>query len=324
MILGPTGIAIELPAWLSELVKLFTSLGSETFFLLIAPAIYWCIRPDIGLRLGLYLSLSAAVNSILKLVFHAPRPYWVDRTIQPLAAESTFGMPSGHAQNSVVVWGALANSLKSRWAWIIAILLMLVIGLSRVYLGVHSWADVIAGWIIGALLLWGFIKLEPKVIAWSNKHTPLQQIAAAAFISGLIILVTVGVQTILSGWELPQEWIENAAAAFPNLDPINPTSPSGIVSNAAVFFGLAAGAIWISHHGGFRAVGVWWQIVLRYLIGLFGVLMIWIGLDRAFPSGEDPISLAFRYIRYALIGIWISGLAPYIFLRLRLAKSERY
>lgn len=330
MVLGTMGFAAELSAgaqvgieWLAEIVKLFTSLGSETFFLLIAPAIYWCIRPDIGLRMGIYLSVSAAINSLLKLVFHDPRPYWVDRNIHPLAAESTFGMPSGHAQNSVVVWGALANSLKATWAWIVALLFMLAIGLSRVYLGVHSWDDVLVGWIIGAVLLWGLIKLEPVVIAWLKKHTPVQQIASAALVSGLFIFLLLGIQSIFSSWELPQEWINNAAAAFPDIDPINPTSPSGTVSNAAIFFGLASGAIWVYHRSGFRSEGLWWRLFLRYLIGLFGVLVIWNGLDRVFPTGEDVISLAFRYIRYALIGIWISGLAPFIFIKLKLAVPER-
>lgn len=330
MVLGIIGFVAEFALWaqvgnewLAEMVKLFTSLGSETFFLLIAPAIYWCIRPDIGLRLGIYLSVSAGVNSLLKLVFHDPRPYWIDRKINPLAAESSFGMPSGHAQNSVVVWGALAYSLKATWTWIVALLLMLAIGLSRVYLGVHSWDEVIVGWVIGAVLLWGLIMLEPLVIIWLKKHSPVQQIAAAAFVSGLFILLLLVIQSIFSGWELPQEWIGNAAAAFPNIVPINPTSPSGTVSNAAIFFGLASGAIWMYHRGGFRPEGAWWHLLLRYLIGLFGVLVIWYGLDKVFPSGEDIVSLAFRYLRYALIGIWISGLAPYIFIKLNLAVPER-
>jgi uncharacterized membrane protein len=302
---------------------MITALGSENFFLLIAPAIYWCIHPAIGLRMGIYLSLSAAFNSLLKLIFHDPRPYWVDRDLNPLAAESSFGMPSGHAQNSVVVWGSLAASVKKTWVWVIAIIMMLAIGLSRLYLMVHSLDDVIVGWIVGAFLLWGLLKLEPRVLAWLKRHRLSQQVGAAFGISVGLILLLLLITYAFPGWELPQEWLDNTAAAFPDLEPINPTSSTGVVSNAAVFFGLAAGAMWLFHNGGYRAGGSIWQLLLRYLIGLAGVLIIWGGLDRMFPAGEGFVELSLRYIRYALVGIWISGLAPYLFIKLKLAQTER-
>jgi hypothetical protein len=84
-------------------------------------------------------------------------------------------------------------------------------------------------------------------------------------------------------------------------------------------FGLASGAIWLKSRGGFETNGSIGQLILRYLLGLIGVLVLWFGLGQLFPDGEDLLSLALRYLRYALVGFWVSALAPLIFIRLRLA-----
>jgi membrane-associated phospholipid phosphatase len=229
-----------------------TSLGSESFFLLIAPAIYWCLSPRIGLRIGAYLIVSEVVNSLLKLAFHDPRPYWVDPEMRVMAGESSFGMPSGHAQNAVVVWGGIAATLKSRAAWIISVALMLLIGLSRIYIGVHSVDDVLVGWLVGALLLWMLIKLEPIVILRLRRHTLARQFAIAALLTVFMVALGLLIQWVYAGWELPQAWIDNAAARFPDLDPINPASIESIITKAGLFFGFAVGAMWIWSRGGFR------------------------------------------------------------------------
>jgi membrane-associated phospholipid phosphatase len=111
----------------------FTFLGQEDFFFLVMPALLWCVDSQLGLRVGVYLALSAGMNSLFKFAFHAPRPYWVDGGVRLLGgAESSFGMPSGHAQNAVVVWGMLAAHLRRKWGWVVAGLLIFFIGVSRI------------------------------------------------------------------------------------------------------------------------------------------------------------------------------------------------
>jgi len=95
--------------WLYLPMQFFTFMGYQEFYLLFIPIIYWCLEPKMGIRLGVGLMCSAALNGILKLTFHSPRPYWVDQRVRALSTESSFGMPSGHAQNSVVFWGLLAK-----------------------------------------------------------------------------------------------------------------------------------------------------------------------------------------------------------------------
>lgn len=311
----------NLGGWLAAPMLFFSFLGSESFFLLIAPAIYWCINAQIGLRLGLFLSISAGVNSIFKLVFHGPRPYWYDTRVRALAGEPTFGLPSGHSQHAVVVWGSLAASIGKRWLGLLAGIVIILIGLSRIYLGVHFPSDILAGWLIGILLLWALLILEPKVIAWLKRNPISTQISAALIASLMLILLAWLAREALGDWTVPQEWIDNAARAFPEGEPIHPLALSGIVSNAAIFFGLAAGGIWINSRGGFRAEGSAWHLLLRYALGLIGVVLFWSGLGMIFPDGESFFYLLLRYLRYALVGFWVAGLAPVIFIKLRLAES---
>jgi hypothetical protein len=119
------------------------------------------------------------------------------------------------------------------------------------------------------------------------------------------------------------DWVNNAHLAFPNEPEINPLSYHNFLSGTGAFFGLAAGWIWISKLGGFSTKGTWLKLVIRYLLGLIGVLILYLGLGSLFPDSETFISYSIRYIRYALIGFWISGFAPWLFVKLKLASHQK-
>ena len=316
-------LAQNLGTWLEQPMLFFAFLGSEEFYLLIAPAIYWCISARTGIRVGLFLSLSAGINAIFKLLFHMPRPYWYDRRVSALSTETSFGNPSGHSQNAVVVWGSLAASIGKAWAWVTAVVIIILISFSRVYLGVHFPVDMIGGWLIGAILLWTLMRLETPVLRWLDGQSLFIRIVVVFLVSVSLIAMAAFARLMLAGWELPAEWIENARVADPSAEPINPLAFGGIVSNAALFFGLAVGGIWIHEKGGFVTRGTVWQLVLRYLVGLVGVLVLWRGLGLIFPGGEMLIPFSLRYIRYVLVGVWVSGLAPLLFIQLRLSTPKK-
>jgi membrane-associated phospholipid phosphatase len=311
----------SLGAWLVEPMKLVTFLGNEEFYLFVAPAILWCLDMDLGLRIGLYLMVSGSLNTIIKMAFHGPRPYWIDTRLKVYTTEISFGVPSGHSQNAVVVWGTLANWLRSGWAWIAALALIFLIGFSRVYLGVHFPHDVLLGWVIGALLLWIMLACEAHLIAWFKRFKPAQQFLIVLGTSMLLILVGVLMRFTLRAWSMPEIWAKNASLTAPASGPPQPLALSGLISNAAVFFGLACGGVWIKDRGGFDARGPLWQRLLRFLIGLAGVAILWYGLGAIFPRGEALLPFILRYIRYALVGLWITALAPMLFIRLKLAQT---
>jgi membrane-associated phospholipid phosphatase len=168
-------------SWLKTPMEVFSFFGTENFFLLLLPALYWCMEAGIGLRVGIILLMSTSVNDALKMAFHGPRPYWYSSDVIGFASETSFGVPSGHAQIAVGVWGMLAASIRKGWGWLIAILIILLIGISRIYLGVHFPHDVILGWLIGALLLWLVLHFWKPVTAWLKKMSLGQQILASFF-----------------------------------------------------------------------------------------------------------------------------------------------
>ncbi|NJD59950.1 MAG: hypothetical protein C3F13_08215 [Anaerolineales bacterium] len=314
----------NLGLWLSPVMKFFTFLGSEQFYLLVAPAIIWCIDAALGLRLGLFLMINGMVNAALKIALHMPRPYWYSTQIKALGgAENSFGAPSGHAQNAVVVWGTLANHIKTRTAWIIAIIIMFMIGLSRIYLAVHFPHDVLLGWIVGAIMLWLLLRLEKPVVKWIRSYSlAVQLLLIFLFSLGLIFLVVIA-QLTLTSWSVPVDWVNSAHLAFPEEPAVTPLSYHNVLSSPGAFFGLAAGYIWILHLGGFTTRDRWHKLVLRYIFGVLGVLILYLGLGSLFPESETFLAYALRYVRYALIGFWIAGFAPWLFIKLRLASRAK-
>lgn len=307
--------------WLVPPMTFMSFLGTEIFYLFIAPAIFWCYDARLGLRLGLALMVTGILNSLFKLLFHTPRPFWIDTRVQAPHPESSFGIPSGHAQNAVVVWGVLANWFKGAWAWGIALALMFLIGFSRMVLGVHFLSDVLLGWLIGALLLWAILACEKPLLNWLKRFNLTQQIGLAFTASLLVIALGFLVRMLIGDWSLPPEWVANAVLADPGGEPINPLGISGLVSNAGAFFGLAAGGMWLFSRGGFNAGGPALQRLLRFVLGLLGVMLIWGGLGQIFPDGETFLPLLLRYLRYGLVGLWIAALAPRVFVRMRLAEG---
>jgi membrane-associated phospholipid phosphatase len=314
----------SLGAWLTPVMKLFTELGNAQFYLVIAPAILWCIDAPLGMRVGLFLMINGTVNSALKVAFHMPRPYWYTGQVKVLgAAENSFGAPSGHAQNAVVVWGSLAERIKGRAAWTIAIILMLLIGISRLYLAVHFPHDVLLGWVFGAILLWMMIKLEKPVVSWLRRFRVGVQLLVIFLFSLFLILIVLLAELTLTGWSLPIQWVNNAHLAFPNEPEINPFSYHNFLSSTGAFFGLAAGWIWIVRLGGYTTRDRWYKLVLRYILGVIGVLILYLGLGKLFAEEETFISYSLAYIQYALIGFWMAGFAPWLFVKFKLASPKK-
>jgi hypothetical protein len=72
----------------------------------------------------------------------------------------------------------------------------------------------------------------------------------------------------------------------------------------------------------FKPKGLWWKLILRYLLGLAGVFIIRYELKYIFPSGENALAYSFGYPRYKVIGFWVTGGAPWIFIRVKLAEKQ--
>jgi membrane-associated phospholipid phosphatase len=311
----------SLGGWLRGPMEFFTFLGYENFYLLILPLLYWSVDSRLGLRVGFILMASISLYGVFKLIFAGPRPYWVSESVRAYSAESSFGVPSGHAQDAVSVWGTMAAYMRKRWAWIAAVTIMFLIGFSRIYLGVHFAHDVIVGWLIGAVVLTLFLRFWDAVAARVRAMTLGSQVGLGFAISMIFVISGAALVNGLREYQLPADWMVNALRV--GTEEVDPVSLSGILTSAGAFFGLAAGAAWIMSIGGYQADGPIWQRALRYVIGLVGVAILWMGLGAVFPRQEEIISYSLRFLRYALVGFWVSAGAPWLFFRFKLAQPSQ-
>ncbi len=268
--------------FVEDIFLLLTYTGEEVFYLLLVPIIFWAFDRRIGTRVGFAFLITAYVNPILKDFFPEPRPYQVNPEVSAYEWPGS-GMPSGHAQSTVFVWGTLAWQIGRGWFWGLAIAWMFLVGISRAYLGVHFPHQVVAGWLVGAILLALFVIIDPRFEAWMVSLSLGYQLAISISIPLLLAL------------------------AYPHND---------TVASAAVMCGLGSGFVLMRRYCPYSASGLWRQRVLRTGIGLVGLLALYIGLSAVFPGEEDTSRSLYdtlRFVRYGLLGLWISLGAPWVF-----------
>ena len=306
---------------LTPLMKTFSYLGIEEFFIIFLVCV-WAVNYKLSIKLGVILMLSSSTNTIFKTLFAQPRPYWTDlRVINGWGAETGFGLPSGHSQTPLSLYGLLAVKLKKRWFTILSIFIIFMIGFSRVMLGVHFPTDVLVGWLFGGLLLWLFMKYEDKFSGWFNKKSLTNKFLFLFSIS-LVLIAAVSLTTwIHAGQPYQDEWMTNALVSHPE-EPIHPFNLSGAITPAATLLGLAFGAAWLKARGGYVQKKDTKSILLYFFTGLIVALLIKEGLGYLFGGAEGLLGYTLRYIRYALLGFWLIGWAPALFIRLGWAEKE--
>jgi len=318
---------ISIIVWLQSLgpsmtapMRLLSFLGDVEFYLVMMPALYWCWDAKKALRLGVLLMLSGGLNEALKAVFHQPRPFWISPAVEALSIETTFGLPSGHSQQAVCVWGWLALQLRRAWAWALAVLLIVLIGVSRAYLGVHFPHCLLLGAVVGAALLWGFVRWEPRASTWLAGRNLVEQLGLALLGSLTMLGLTGSALASLHGWSVPSSWAR--AVQEKAGEPIAVSVSVYAVMSAGVLFGLVAGAAWLRRSGGFSARGTVTQRLLRYMLGMAAVAVLWFGLEPRLPQSTGLLALGVRYFHAALVGLWVAGIAPLMFRGLGLAEKS--
>lgn len=140
--------------------QLVTMIGEDTFFILVTAIIYWCIDKELGYRLSFVTVTGACVNFGLKELLKIPRPIGEPgiRSLRVNTAEG-YSFPSGHTQNTTTLWTFFMLIFKRGWFYAAGILVILAVGVSRLYLGVHTPYDVAGGMIIGSawVFFWGYL-----------------------------------------------------------------------------------------------------------------------------------------------------------------------
>lgn len=302
---------------LDGIMEFFTFFGTVEFYMIVIPLIYWTIHERWGFRVFLILLTTDFIGASFKLALHQPRPYWISEKVQLLQStgESGYGIISTHASNPPAVLGYLALQLRRRWMWIIAVAAPLLISLSRLYLGVHFPHDVLAGWVLGLVVLFLFVKTEDRISASLNEKSTGYKIGLAFAVSLVFPAAGLLISAAISGTPDPASYASYSDEA---------RSLDHFFTLSGAFFGAAAGWFMMKTNAPFSAKGPIGQKALRYLLGMVGLVVVLYGLDIAFDALNVGEATAYflRYLRYGLTTFWAMFGAPWFFLKTKLASAK--
>ena len=158
---------------LDAIMSIITRLGEETVFMLIAMLVFWCVDKRRGYYLLSVGFVGTLINQWLKIVCRIPRPWVLDPnfTIVESAREAATGysFPSGHTQSAVGTLGGVARFTSSVALRVICVVLALLTAVSRMYLGVHTPADVGVSLIVAVVLIFVLYPLFESTLWFPNR-----------------------------------------------------------------------------------------------------------------------------------------------------------
>ncbi len=297
---------------LEGLMKFFSFLGTIEFYLLLIPFIYWIVDVHLGIRVFFLLITTDFLGIFFKQLLHQPRPYWIG-DVKQMGIETSYGIPSTHASDSLAIWGYLAYRLRKGWLWAISCLVVFIIGISRLYLGVHFPTDVLGGWLLGLTAIVLFVIGERLLLPWLGKQSQASLIGLGFGISILMIVIGKLVNILISSSPDPAAWAQFSTEA---------RSYTHYFTLAGALFGAVAGFVLMLHSARFQVKSAWWQRSACYLLGIASLLLIYFGLDMLFGSiavDESILGYVLRYVRYGTVSFWVMFGAPWTFLKIRLA-----
>lgn len=170
---------------LDTIMLLITKLGEETFFLILAMIMFWCVDKYKGYYMMSVGFIGILTSQFMKLWFRIPRPWVKDSNFTVVDGAKThagdYSFPSGHSQAAVCTYGSLAYSIRNRWIQVLCILAAILVPISRLYLGVHTPLDVLVGAGLSVILV---IALRPVFAKNFSKNAP--------WIMGFMVLAAIG------------------------------------------------------------------------------------------------------------------------------------
>ncbi len=267
---------------LNEFMLLITHLGEETAFLAIALIVFWCVDKYEGYYLmgvGLFGNMA---NQFLKIACRIPRPWVRDPNFTALEAAipeaGGYSFPSGHSQTAVGTFGCIAVTRKNKILRGICIALMILVPFSRMYVGVHTPADVLVGSVMALAMVFAF---RPMMLR-GNKTRILATFTGLLFLSIFFLLFV----------EL-----------YPFPADIDAHNYQSAVKNAYTFIGCFVGVIIVfmvdENKLNFDTKAIWWAQILKAVGGLLVVLAVKEGM-RPVLELFLPVMPA-RAVRYCLI-----------------------
>ncbi len=285
---------IRIPV-LNEIMLLVTQLGEETAFLALALIFFWCVDKKKGYFIMSVGFVGTMANQFLKLVFRIPRPWVLDEnfTILEQAKEAATGysFPSGHTQTAVGTFGAICAGSEDKKVRIGCIILAVMVGFSRMYIGVHTPQDVLVSAALAVVLV---LVLRKPVLSGSVKTMKLLMAGMIAMALGLLAFVEL----------------------FPFPADVDAHNLESGVKNAYTMIGCLIGVAVVylvdTKYLDFSVKAVWWAQILKAALGLGAVLAV----KSLLKSPLEAVfagHMAARAVRYFLVVLFAGILWPVTF-----------
>jgi membrane-associated phospholipid phosphatase len=298
---------------LTKFFLFMTFLGEVNGYILIVTAVYVMFDKSLGVRLAVVLLLTMMLNHLLKIIVRNPRPFIREGTYlqkwavpadyaKELATE--YSTPSGHAMAAGAFYGYLYACVRNRYVRAIAIFALVLVGLSRPYLGVHYLEDILIGWPIGLFVAWiAVLYGDGFAAAWNNRSYG-GRIAAMVAASALLWLATIAI----NGWQIDGE-------------------PRAFLGYAGFLTGIVIGGPLEARLVNFdpRSSNIAAKIA-RYVLSVGLVILTLELLGKANALAADNFSLpgyVLQYVRYTTGGVVSIFVAPLVFTRIGLARTPK-
>lgn len=292
--------------WLDTVMAAITHLGEETVFMVAALFVFWCVSKRHGYYLLAIGFAGTVLNQFLKLLFRIPRPWVLDSDftiVESARAQATgYSFPSGHSQNAVGTFGGIARFTRRKWVRVAAIVVAVLVPLSRMYLGVHTPLDVGVAAVIAVALVFA---LYPLMERSDSRHGVMGAVLA------VMLALAVGYLLFVSLYPFPAD-----------VDAANLASG---VENAWKLLGATVGMLvgwWLDVrfiHFDTRAV---WYVQLIKLVGGLALLL---GIRAALKA---PLAAALGAgaggaVRYGVMVLFAVAVWPMVFAPLCHALKKR-
>ena len=270
----------------TQIMLLITKLGEETAFLVVALIVFWCVDKKRGYLLMAVGFMGTILNQFLKMVCMVPRPWVRDPGFSAVeeakAAAGGYSFPSGHTTMAVGTFGTLAVTDRKKWRIALFICIAVLVGFSRMYLGVHTPEDVLIGALTALALLFAF----KPILYGKNKKW-------CYALLGTMVAIAVGFTLYVELYPFPADYDMH-------------NYESGL-KNAYTMLGCVSGALIVFFVEGkyvkFTETGVWWVQLIKIVGGVVAVLAVKEGLRVPFEllCGGHMAARALRYFMIVLV-----------------------
>ena len=280
---------------LDEFMLLITRFGEETAFLAAALIVFWCVDKKKGYLVMSVGFIGTIASQVMKLMCRIPRPWVLDEnfTILEDAREAAAGysFPSGHSQIAVGTFGSLACVVGKKWLKVLFTAIAVLVPVSRMYVGVHTPWDVLAGSALSLVLI--FV-LRPLVLKKGEK--------TMKYLIAAMLLMSLGFLLYVELYPFPVDIdVHNLESGLKNA-----YTMIGCLTGVAIVY-LAE-----QKYVNFTTEAIWWAQILKVIFGIGIVLLVKEGL-RAPMEAVFAGHMAARAVRYFLIVVVAGFLWPMTF-----------